>query len=433
MTATLYPHPHHQRPAATRPPTRPRGRWRRRWHRFVTPLGVFVLLLVVTGVAHLAEEPNLRDPATLSPSGTGADGSSRLARLLAQRGVAIEEVSEFHEAVAAVETGGEAVVFLPKPNLIGSLFAAAAINEGHRVVMVAPRDRHLRFFGVRNGTSRWASAAVAPDCDLPEAVAAGRATALRNRFVAEGPGVSCYDQGLLRTRVGGGELIVIGASDPFRNSRIDEHGNATLAVELLARYDRVIWAGALTAEIPPVDLDFDFEFPELQRPKRGERRDSANDLADLFYGYPPAVLAGLVLAALVGLLIALARARRLGPPVSEPLPVVVPAAEAVAGRGRLYQRARGRGAALETLRTAALRRLVPVLGLPSAPPPEPEAVVAAVVARTGLPDDHVRHTLYGPAPERDAELAAAVAALDNLVAAVTAARGDPRSNRGVQP
>ena len=51
MTATLYPHPHHQRPAATRPPTRPRGRWRRRWHRFVTPLGVFVLLLVVTGVA----------------------------------------------------------------------------------------------------------------------------------------------------------------------------------------------------------------------------------------------------------------------------------------------------------------------------------------------------------------------------------------------
>jgi hypothetical protein len=51
--------------------------------------------------------------------------------------------------------------------------------------------------------------------------------------------------------------------------------------------------------------------------------------------------------------------------------------------------------------------------------------VAAAAARTGLPPEHVRHTLYGPAPETDEDLANAVAALDALVAAVTRDRPGP--------
>lgn len=430
MTVALTPSP----TLAAAPPARPRGRWRRRWPRVAVPFALFALLAVITTVAHVAEEPNLRDADTLAPTGAGPDGSSRLAALLAERGVVIQPVSGLEEAAAMVDADGDAVVFMPKPNLIGSALAAMAIEQGHRVVMVAPADRHLWFAPVHAGHSRWASTAVPPDCGLPEAVAAGPATALRHRYVAEGPTVSCYDQGLVRTQVRRGELFVIGSTDPFRNSRIDEHGNATLAVELLAAYDRVIWAGSLRfdLELEFEQAEFDVRFPELNRPQRGDRDPNRSaGFEDLFYGYPTAVVAGLVLALLVGLLLAFARGRRLGPPVREPLPVVVPAAEAVAGRGRLYQRSRGRGAALEALRVAARRRLVTVLGL-SAAPPDPETVVAAVAARTGLPADQVRHTLYGPEPANDADLAATVAALDHLVEWVTSTRGDPR-NRGVQP
>jgi hypothetical protein len=113
--------------------------------------------------------------------------------------------------------------------------------------------------------------------------------------------------------------------------------------------------------------------------------------------------------------------------VSEPLPVRVPAAEAVAGRGRLSQRAKGRGAALETLRAAARQRLMPSgaagVGLAGATQPDPDTLVTAVAERSGLPADRVRRTLYGPAPDSDEELAEAVAALDHLLAAATHDRG----------
>lgn len=122
----------------------------------------------------------------------------------------------------------------------------------------------------------------------------------------------------------------------------------------------------------------------------------------------------------------LALARRLGPPVREPLPVLVPAAETVAGSGRLYRYARGRGAALTAMRATALRRVIRAVDLPPAPPPEPATVVAAVAGATGLPPDHVHRTLYGPAPESDAELTRAVADLDALVAAVTRDRKESR-------
>jgi hypothetical protein len=401
------------------------GRWRRRWHRVAIPVAVFVLLAGVTWVARSVEEPDLGEAATLSPTGTGGDGSSRLAEMLVERGVRIEPVADIFQAEEALDSGGDAVVFVPKSTLFGAALAGIAAYGGrdHRVVLVAPSAFELAASGlpVDAGRTRWASADREPGCTVPEAVAAGRATALRGRFSVENESQVCYDGGLVRAQVGDAEAFVVGSTDPFRNRRIGEHGNARLAVELLAARDRVIWAGAL-----PFEADFDLS-GDLDAPDRGERsrvRDCG--FACLFEGYPRPVLIGLSLAGVLALLLAFALARRLGPPVSEPLPVVVPAAEAVAGRGRLYQRTRGRGVAVTALRAAALQRIIRALSLPPAPPPDPETVVAAAAARTGLPADHVRRTLYGPAPETDEDLANAVAALDALVAAVTLDRPAPQ-------
>jgi hypothetical protein len=102
------------------------------------------------------------------------------------------------------------------------------------------------------------------------------------------------------------------------------------------------------------------------------------------------------------------RARRLGPVVREPLPVVVRASEAVEGRARLYRRAGAREHAAETLREATRARLRPLVGLP--PDAAAGELVGAVAARVGRRD--VGGLLYGPPPGDDAGLVALARALD---------------------
>ena len=111
-------------------------------------------------------------------------------------------------------------------------------------------------------------------------------------------------------------------------------------------------------------------------------------------------------------LVALWKARRLGPLVAEHLPVVVRASETVEGRGRLYRSRRARDRAAAALRTATLQRLGPRLGLGSQT--TPSAVAGAVAAASGGDPVAVHHTLYGPAPTTDADLVDLAHALDDI-------------------
>jgi hypothetical protein len=153
---------------------------------------------------------------------------------------------------------------------------------------------------------------------------------------------------------------------------------------------------------------------------RGEDDDpqAGGGRSALLDAFPPWFWALLAQLALAALLVALWRARRLGPPVAEPLPVTVRAAETVRGRGRLYQRARARGPALVTLRSAARDRLATVLSLP--PDADREAVVGAVAAQIDRPAEEVEELLYGSAPDTDEDLVRMAGELDALVHAVTA-------------
>jgi hypothetical protein len=111
-------------------------------------------------------------------------------------------------------------------------------------------------------------------------------------------------------------------------------------------------------------------------------------------------------------LVAVWRARRLGPVVTEPLPVVVRAAEATEGRARLYRRARARDRAADALRGAAVSRLAPRFGLGTAP--DPQALAESLARHTGRPPHLVADLLYGPVPDDDAGLVALADALDAL-------------------
>jgi hypothetical protein len=134
---------------------------------------------------------------------------------------------------------------------------------------------------------------------------------------------------------------------------------------------------------------------------------SLNDLVS-----PSLKLAALELLVALAVL-ALWRARALGPVVPEPLPVVVRAAEAVEGRSRLYRAAKARGSAADALRAGARDRLARRLGL--GPDATRAAVVDAAVARIGRDPVGVDALLYGAAPSDDAALVRLADDLDILI------------------
>jgi hypothetical protein len=416
-------------------PARPR----RRWHRAAIPFGLLIVFWAWTLVAHQQQEPNLRDPGTMSPTGTGPDGSSVLADRLRAQGVNIQRVASTAQAVSAAATGS-ATVLVPAPDFLdGTLMTKLSGLTNLRVVMVRPgiiaqAASSSPFAGL---FSRWASKAFDPGCSAPVAIAAGRATAYQSTYARADElsafatvTMDCYQGGLVAARVRGVEIVYVGASDPFRNSRIGEQGNATLATGLLSVGDRLIWLDLHAKETTSTNVDI--TLPRYHRDDQA--RTGGGD--SLFAALPPMLWAWLSLLAVGAVLVAFVRGRRLGPPVAEPLPVVVPAAEAVTGRGRLYRRVRARQPTLNALRASAIARLARAVYPFDEAPPErdllpgdgrsassraegaaAEALVARIAERVSEPNA-IRAVLYGDTVSDDDELEAAVARLDALVAAV---------------
>jgi hypothetical protein len=171
---------------------------------------------------------------------------------------------------------------------------------------------------------------------------------------------------------------VLGSSSTLTNARLADQGDAALGLGLLDT-PAVQWVpdGLHVGVVP----------------------NSQQGLLNLL----PSRLLWATLQLFIALIaLALWRARRLGQPVVEPLPVVVRAAETVEGRARLLHAARARGAAATSLRAAAVRRISHTLRLG---PDEDAASVAALVAeRTHASAGEVNSLLYGGEPQDDEAL-----------------------------
>ncbi len=412
---------------------------RRRWLRLVIPFAVVVAVLAITGITHASQSPDVTDPAYLNPDSGAAFGGRQLADRLRGYGVRVERVTKSSDALVRAYQGN-VTLFVPAPDLVHPFYLRMLklLPASTRVVLVAPSGRTLQSGLLPAGSlgTRWATAAADPDCGLPEARDAGRAAVAGTRYRVF-PGaqtVRCYDGALVGVVVGPAQVLVAGASDPFRNNRIGEYHNGVLATGLLRTHETLVWLdlhrrepqpglveGGDPVAAPPSlgtagSPDPDFPIPDAPHCADGGGLGGGGGGAQpnpLWSAFPGWMWLALALLALAGLAVALASARRLGPPVGEPLPVAVPAAETVAGRGRLYQRARARGPALHTLRSAALLRLLSTLDIP--PDATNAAVVEALAARTGRAPEEIGTILYGPEPDNDKDLVRAVSELDTLV------------------
>ncbi|MEH1128520.1 DUF4350 domain-containing protein [Micromonospora sp. CPCC 206061] len=419
-----------------------------RWHRIAIPIGIAALLLTVTGVTYAIEQPDPTDADFLSPVSEAPIGGRALADALRREGVRVHRTASTLDAIGAAYEGN-ATLFVPVPGVSHPdyLRMLSSLPASTRIVLVDPSARTLDTVAAPVATSvrRWAAKATEPGCALDEARRAGIAAALRQRYDADGE--RCYDAGLVLTRWSAAELVVIGANEPFRNDRVDEHGNLALAVGLLSSRSTVVWLDLHELEKPPpgnVDppgtapdrppsQDPSYEGDSGSEPGEGDSGNgrSGNGSASggsegdggeaappgegrnpLWDAFPPWFWAVLVQLALAALVVALWRARRLGPPVSEPLPATVRGAETVLGRGRLYRRAKARGPTADILREAARQRAATLLRLE--PDADEGALADAVAVHTGWNRDEVDHLLYGASPETDEELVALAADLDAL-------------------
>ncbi|MFI9104582.1 DUF4350 domain-containing protein [Streptomyces fildesensis] len=353
-----------------------------------------------SGESHGALDPRSADPA----------GSRAVAQLLAAQGVTTTVVTTTDEATAAL--GPDTTLLVAVPDLLTahqqSLLHSAAEQSGGRTVLVSPGPSAAE--ALSPGVQALAPAdtrTLAPQCSLPSATRAGDVELGGVEYATSVPGAdSCYPSGgnptLIRLPAAGtGDTVVLGSAGLLTNDRLDEQGNASLALQLLGAHPELVWYLPSLSDASALD---------------GERKSFFDLIPD---GWSWGLLQ-LLIAAVVT---ALWRARRLGPVIAERLPVAVHASEATEGRARLYRRANARARAAEALRQATRDRLAPIVGI--SPAPDPEALIAAVAALLGGPgtgggpDPDPGTLLYGPPPSDDAALLRLADDLDALERRIT--------------
>lgn len=340
-------------------------------------------LLVTALVIGIVNSQNRR--GYLDPEGVDHAGSRALAELLSELGVNVVETRRTRAAAGAA--GQDATILVTVPDLLQPDQVRELLDTGADLVLVAPAlnlidfDPALTLVGGDPPTSR------EPSCDLAEAVRAGSAR-LGGEYSGGPPGATCYDGALVVTTVGDDQrLVVLGSSDPLTNRYLDEDGNAALALGLLGHHPELIWY----RPVPETDAA------------------EATSVSELLPGWVQPVAWQLFIAAMFAVWW---RSRRLGRVVTEPLPVVVRAAETTEGRARLYRRGRARGHAAATLREAAAVRLRQRLNLPI--DADVAALSEAAAGRTGRSTAHVAALLGGPEPDDDTALVRLADELDAL-------------------
>ncbi|MER5765728.1 DUF4350 domain-containing protein [Streptomyces sp. NPDC002082] len=387
--------------------TRPRDLWTRA-RGFLIALAVLLAAGLALAALNSGARHGYLDPRSADPS-----GSQAVAELLKERGVSTRVVTTAAEAADAA--GPDTTLLVTDPDRLGDTqlrdIRTAIDLSGGRTVLLAPSTLSLP--ALAPGT-RTDDDSPAPDanldpgstCTLPAATTAGRAaTGGGHRYTTGSTGATgCYPSAghptllVLPTGIRGGDTVLLGSEGILLNKTLAKEGNASLALQLLGSRPHLVWY-----------------LPSLaDGSAEGNGTGEEQSFLDLIPAGWSWALLQLFLAAAVA---ALWRARRLGPLVTERLPVLVRASEATEGRARLYRRAGARDRAATVLRAASRERLAALVGVPAAQAHDPASLVPAVAARltAGPPHDPDPATLlFGTTPTSDAALIALVDHLDAL-------------------
>lgn len=366
------------------------------WQAARTPLAVLVVVVLAGCALALATAGRGGEP--LDPESAAPAGSRALAQLLRGQGVQVVRAGTTAEAVGAAGPGTTLLV-------VGSDRLSehqlrqlrGARNQGADLVVPAAGAPTLQALApaVRLGAGGPAEVRE-PGCALPAAERAGTAHTGGVTYLAPADAERCYPgkggRSLVVVGGGAGAVTLLGDAAALTNGHLAEEGDAALALGLLGAHQRLVWYLPTASDVTS----------EVQR--------------SLLSLVPAGIRFGVAQLAVAVVLLALWRARRLGPVVAEPLPVVVRASESVEGRARLYRRGRTRDGSAAQLRGATARRCAARLGLPAsaADPSRPGPLLDALTLATGRPVGELHELLLGAAPADDTALVRLADALDAL-------------------
>ncbi|MDT7727526.1 MAG: hypothetical protein QOI21_4102 [Actinomycetota bacterium] len=360
---------------------------RRIWRGLRVPLAILALIFAVALLSVVSrgdQTSGVLEPASYEPFGGRA-----LAEVLRGQGVQIETV---RTAAEARRGAAGATVLVTNPDLVLPERLAELRAQAKDLVLVSPTRKTLdQVLPGALDEGKLDVAVRSPGCTNAAAVAAGdaRMGGITYRTTLSGAR-SCYSGALLHVSTEDGRSVtLLGAGTPLTNAYLAEDGNAALSLRLLGENPRLVWY-----------------LPSAADPALDTAKVSFYDLI------PDGWRFGAIQLAIAAALFALWRIRRLGPVVTEPLPVVVRAAETVEGRARLYRKSGAADHAGTILREASCGRLRRLLGLTV--DAEPAAVVEAVAARSGWDTARAGALLFGPPPVDDPALVRLANDLDVL-------------------
>ncbi|MEU3983711.1 DUF4350 domain-containing protein [Streptomyces sp. NPDC026672] len=365
---------------------------------------LLALVILLVGAVVIAVVRSDSRHGSLDPRSVDPWGSRAVAELLDERGVSTRVVTTLAEVRAAA--GPDTTVLVAVPDLLThgqqSELHAATARSGGRTVLVAPGSWSVERLapGVTADPATSYSSTLSPACDLPAARRAGRADTGGIRYTASSLDAdTCYPSERLATLVrvpaasGRGDTVVLGSPDILRNNRLDEQGNASLALQLLGSRPHLVWY------LPSLS--------DTSVPDDGGQKG-------LFDLIPSGWLWGTLQLFVAAAVAALWRARRLGPLVPERLPVAIRASETTEGRARLYRKTNARDRAAAALRSTTRTRLAPLVGVPVSQAHAPEALLPALSAHLDRDGQTLHPLLFGPPPGDDAALVALTDQLDAL-------------------
>jgi hypothetical protein len=384
----------------------------RRWRRWRGVL-LFVLVLALLGLVLAALRPRVQ-AQYLDPETANRDGARALAQIVGQHGTQVTVSRSAADAADRMRTTPDAVLVIVRAErLTGPQLDTLRSAPGDLLLVEPTRIALAKLVPGVEQAGAASQNVVPPQCALTAATQAGDVGfdySMTYAVTAQaGPATACYPEAkhprLVQLPVNGRTVTVLGSGGPLTNAQLLDRGNAALGMNLVGSRPNAVW---LIPGLPEQGTGGDKTFQDL-----------------VPFGVKLAVLQLLIAVVLV----ALWRSRRLGPVVTEPLPVIVRSAETVEGRARLYRAQHARDRAADALRAGARERLVPRLGLPRSLAQDPAAAQEIVTAIAGrlystapAPGTRPRQwdettigfALYGPAPADDAGLVGLSDLLDDL-------------------
>lgn len=381
---------------ATLPSTSASPTARQVWTR-TRGVALALVLLVAAAIAIAVIRSDARH-GELDPRSVDPNGSRAVAELLADRGVDTRVVTTLDEAAAA--SGPDTTLLVATPDLLTrgqqSRLHDSFADSGGRTVLVTSGSASVERLapGVTADPATSLDSTLAPDCNLPAAQRAGTADTGGVRYTTTHLDADqCYPSERLATLLripdttGNGDTVALGAPDILLNDRLDQQGNASLALQLLGSRPHLVWYLPSLSDTSATATDDERGFFDL---------------------LPSGWLWGTLQLFIAAALAALWRARRLGPLVPEKLPVAIRASETAEGRARLYRKADARDRAANALRSTTRTRLAPSQASPSprrtrprpCSPPCPPTSTATDRTCTHSSSDHrpatTQHSSHSP-------------------------------------